>query len=119
MKLLSAIAVAMLLFTIPTRGVDPKENKLRTPLMRTVDPYKLSAGEQVVIVGDNLDKERIAEVYVCDGKENTPVTIVAQEEKKLVVKLPQTVKPGRYSFVVLLADTPPMFIEEPVKITVE
>lgn len=119
MKLLSAVAVAMLFFTIPARGVDPKDSKFRTPLMRTVEPYKASPGDQVLIVGDNLDKQRVAEVYVSDGKENIPVTIVEQEEKKIVVKLPQTLKPGRYAFVVMLADTPPMFIEEPVKITVE
>ena len=71
------------------------------------------------IVGDNLDKERVAEVYVSDGKENIAVKIVEQAEKKLVVKLPATLKPGRYAFVVMLPEVPPMFIEEPVKVTIE
>ena len=119
MKLLSAIAVAFLFFSIPSSGVDPKDNKTRTPLMRTVDPYKVSAGEQVTIDGDNLDKARVAEVYVTDGKVNIPITVVTQEDKKMVVKLPQTIKPGRYAFVVMIAENPPVLIEEPVKITVE
>jgi len=119
MKLLSAFAVALLLFCLPVRGVDPKETKIRTPLMRSVDPYKVNAGEQVVILGENLDKERIAEVYVTDGKTNTPIVIVEQTEKKLVVKVPATLKPGRYAFVVLLPEIPPTYIEEPVKITIE
>jgi hypothetical protein len=119
MKLLSTIAIAILFLTVPTRGVEPKEGGFRTPLMRTVEPYKASAGDQVTISGENLDKARVAEVYISDGKENTPVTMVTQEDKKLVVKLPATAKPGRYSFVVMLTDNPPMFIEEPVKITIE
>lgn len=119
MKFLSAIAVALLLFCLPARGVDPKETKTRTPLMRTVDPYKVAAGEQVTIAGDNLDKERVAEIYVTDGKENIAVKIIEQDEKKVVVKLPTTLKPGRYAFVVMLPEIPPMFIEEPVKVTIE
>ena len=119
MKLLSAVAIAFLFFSAPSSGVDPKDSKTRTPLMRTVEPYKASAGDLVTIVGDNLDKPRIAEVYVSDGKVNIPVKIVEQEEKKLVIKLPQKIEPGRYSFVVMIADTPPMLIEEPVKINIE
>src|SRR3954451_9195136 len=119
MKFVSAFAVAIFLFCLPARGVDPKDAKVRTPLMRTVDPYKVTAGEQVVILGENLDKERIADVFLSDGKVNVPVVIVEQQEKKLVVKLPATLKPGRYAFVVMLPEIPPMYIEEPVKITIE
>ena len=118
MKLLTAILAAACLFTAPLRAVDPN-NSFRTPLMRTVAPSMAKAGGNIVITGNNLDKLRLSEVYLSDGKMNTPLVIVSQSEKTVECKLPVDIKSGRYSFVVLLTDNPPTFLEEPLKIVIQ
>ena len=118
---ITAAALLLALFTLPVYAVDPNES--RTPLMRTVEPFKASAGERVVVSGDNLGNDRVASVFLADAKVKDPekirLEIVSQSAQKVEIKLPATIKPGRYVFVVLLTDSQTTLLEEPVKLTIE
>jgi hypothetical protein len=98
-------------------AVDPKE-PAPTPLMRTVDPYMVKVGGEVTVAGDNLQKERIAEVYLTIDKTNTKVQVTAQSEKELKFIVPN-VKPGSYRVTVLVRSVDPTLIEEPVRVVVQ
>jgi hypothetical protein len=88
------------------------------PMMRTLDPYSAKAGAEVVVTGDNLGKEAIAEVFIrADGKD-TKVELTSQAEKEVKFKVPN-VKPGPYRVVVLTKGAEPTMVEEPVRLVVE
>jgi hypothetical protein len=88
------------------------------PMIRTVDPYSVKVGAEVVASGDNLGKEVVAEVYVGAGGKNTRVEVTSQTEKEIKFKIPN-VKPGAYRVLVLTKGAEPTIIEEPVKLMVE
>jgi hypothetical protein len=88
------------------------------PMMRTVEPYNAKVGIEVVVSGDNLGKEFVAEVYLGAGGKNTKVEVTSQSEKELKFKVP-TVKPGPYRILVLTKGAEPTMIEEPVRLLVE
>jgi hypothetical protein len=120
MRLISVFVAVILMVAMPmTLGaVDPKDT--RVPLMRTVDPYTVKAGEVVTITGDNLDKARVAEVYLTlDSKKNIKIQVVEQSKESMKIKVPENLAAGRYRVVVLLTDVEPTFIEEPVRLVVE
>ncbi len=88
------------------------------PMMRTVEPYSAKVGAEVVVSGDNLGKEIVAEVYLGAGGQNTKVEVISQAEKELKFKVP-TMKPGPYRVVVLTKGADPAMIEEPVRVVIE
>jgi hypothetical protein len=88
------------------------------PMMRTVEPYSAKVGAEVVVSGENLGKEMIAEVYLGSGGKNTKVEVTSQADKELKFKVPDT-KPGPYRVVVLTKGAEPAMIEEPVRLVVE
>ena len=88
------------------------------PMMRTVEPYNAKVGVEVVVSGDNLGKEFVAEVYLGAGGKNTKVEVTSQSEKELKFKVP-TVKAGPYRILVLTKGVQPTMIEEPVRFLVE
>jgi hypothetical protein len=118
MRLALFLSVLLLLTAFAFAAVDPKSEPLPTPLMRTVDPFMTKAGTEVVVAGDNLGKNIVAEVYIAlDGK-NTKVEVTSQSDKELKFKVPN-VKPGSYKVLVLLRSVDPTIIEEPVRLMVE
>ena len=88
------------------------------PMMRTVEPYNAKVGVEVVVTGDNLGKEIVAEVYVGVSGKNTKVEVTSQAEKEIKFKVPN-VKPGPYRILVLTKGADPTIIEEPVRLVVE
>jgi hypothetical protein len=88
------------------------------PMMRTVDPYTAKAGIEVVVSGENLGKNSVAEVYVASEGKNTKVEVTSQAEKELKFKVP-AVKAGPYRIVVLTKGAEPALIEEPVRLVIE
>ena len=45
-------------------AVDPDNQPMPTPLMRTVDPYIAKAGTEVVITGENLQSKIVSDVFL-------------------------------------------------------
>jgi hypothetical protein len=120
MKLISFVVAALLIATLPMKvgAVDPKD--MRVPLMRMVDPMTVKAGDTTVITGDNLDKARVANVFVSlDGKKNIKIEVIEQTKESMKIKVPADLQPGRYRIIVLTTDVEPTFIEEPVRLVVE
>ena len=118
MKMIVLLCVLVLVPLVAVcAAVDPKESA-PTPLMRTVDPYTAKVGAEVTVSGDNLTKERIAEVYLTLEKTNTKVQVTSQSDKELKFVVPK-VKPGSYRITVLLRSVDPTLIEEPVRVVIE
>ncbi len=119
MRLALILSVFLLQSVFAAAAVDPKNEPLPTPLMRTVDPYTAKVGTEVTVAGDNLDKKVVAEVYLSANGKNTRVDVTAQAEKELKFKVPAGVKPGAYRIVVLIKSADPVLIEEPVRVVIE
>lgn len=100
-------------------GAIDNRQPLPTPVMRTVNPETVKAGETATVSGEYLDKSRVAEVYLTDGKIDVKVEIVEQASGALKFRVPEKIAPGHYNLMVLLADEVPKLIEEPARLTVE
>jgi hypothetical protein len=117
------VALLLVILLLPmmvfgASAVDPKAQPIATPLMRVVEPSSAKVGVEVVVTGDNLGKENVAEVYLTAAKQNFKVVVISQAEKEIKFKVPN-VKPGPYKLLVLMKSVEPLFIEEPVRLVVE
>jgi len=112
--------VVILLFSLQLASAGSTENRgvLPTPVMSTVNPDTVKAGEIATVSGEYLDKSRVAEVYLTNGTVDAKVEIVAQTATAIKFKVPEKLAPGRYNLMVLLVDDPPKLIEEPARVTV-
>ena len=70
MRLALLMSVLLLLSAFAFAAVDPKAEPLPTPLMRTVEPYTAKVGTEVLVSGDNLGKNIVAEVYLMADNKN-------------------------------------------------
>lgn len=116
-SLIGGLLFAALLLTAADK--DAKDGWKPTPLMRTVTPDEAKAGDTLTISGENLDKAKVAEVYLTTGEDNFKLQIVAQEETKLEVKITTKVKSGRLRLMVLTAGLEPTFLEQPLVVNVQ
>jgi hypothetical protein len=112
----SSIPVALIAFCVLpliliAQGVYPR--------MTTVEPPTAKAGAVLSVAGENLDKANVAEVYLTDGKNDVKLEITEQAAAAIKVRVPDSVKPGRFSLMVLTTTRPPQLIEQPVKVTIE
>lgn len=118
MRLALFLSVLLLLTAFAFAAVDPKSEPMPTPLMRTVEPYPAKVGTEVVIAGDNLGANIVAEVFISLEGKNTKVVLTSQTEKELKFVVPN-VKPESYRVLVLLKSVDPTIIEEPVRLVIE
>jgi hypothetical protein len=102
---------------VSAASTDPN-TVLPTPVMRTVTPESVKAGEVATVSGEYLDKSRVAELYLTNGTTDVKVQIVEQTSVSIKFKLPEKVAPGRYNLLVLLVGDPERLIEEPARLTV-
>jgi hypothetical protein len=86
--------------------------------MATVTPETGKPAADYTVAGENLAKDTIKELFLTNGKDDIKVQIVSQKEEAIQFKVPATVKPGRYTLMILTADGK-QFIEQPVKLTIE
>lgn len=101
-------------------GNDNKDQAWKpTPLMRSVTPDAAKAGDVLTVTGEYLDKARVAEIYLTDGKVEFKTPIVEQTETTVKVKVPAQAKPGRLRLMVLTTGVEPQFLEQPVSVTIE
>jgi hypothetical protein len=118
MRILLLACILVPLLALSLAAVDPKAEPAPTPLMRTVDPMTAKVGAEVLVTGDNLGANCIAEVFLTTAEKNFKVEVLNQTEKELKFKVPQ-VKVGPYKLLVLTKSVEPMLIEEPVRIVIE
>jgi len=118
MRLALFVSLLLLQPVLSAAAVDPKNEPMPTPLMRTVDPYTARVGSEVAVTGDNLGRNIVAEVYVSVDSKNVKVEITSQSDKEIKFKVP-AVTPGSYRLVVLVRSVDPLLIEEPVRLNIE
>lgn len=87
--------------------------------MISVDPTSAKAGDILTVAGENLDKANVAQVFLTDGTNDIKVEVTEQTAQSLKVKVPASIKPGRFSLAVLTTGKQPKFITQPVKVTIE
>ena len=111
------LAVTWMLLPGVARAADGSEPP--TPLMRSVQPAEVKAGETIDVEGEYLGKKQVTEVYLTAEGIDLKLSIVAQDDKKLKLKLPAKVAAGKYCLMVLTNRPIPNFIEQPVSLKVE
>lgn len=89
------------------------------PKMTSVEPPAGKAGDELTVNGENLGKSFVAELYFTDGKNDVKIPMLSQEAAAIKFKVPATVKPGRFTLMILTAGKDPKLIEQPVKVTIE
>jgi len=88
------------------------------PRMTGVDPQNGKTGDEIVVSGENLQKDVVAKLYLTDGKLDIEVPISAQTEKEIKFKIPAKAT-GRLSLMVLTAGKDAKLIEQPVKLQID
>ena len=89
------------------------------PQMQTVDPASGKAGDVLTVIGENLDQNTVAALYLTDGKVDLKVEITEQTAQSIKFKIPAAAKSGRLALMVLTKGKDAKLIEEPVKVLVE
>ncbi|MFN0165778.1 MAG: IPT/TIG domain-containing protein [Bryobacteraceae bacterium] len=90
-----------------------------TPKVSGVEPANAKPGAVVTVNGESLAKPNVEKVYLTDGKNDTIMPIVEQADKAIKCKVPDSMKPGRFSVMLLTGGLAPRLIEQPVKMTIE
>jgi hypothetical protein len=109
------VVATMILAAGLARAVD----KSTAPYMKAVEPATAKVGDVVRVVGEALDKTRVAEVYLTQGNTDLKVEIVEQQEEFIRIKVPAEATAGRYQLMFLMAGPDPKLLEQPVFLVVE
>ncbi len=88
------------------------------PLLRAVEPAAGTSGDELTTSGENLDKGKVAALYLTDGKNDVKLIITEQTAEQIKFKIPPGTKAGRFALLILTAGKTGTLIEEPVKVTV-
>jgi len=89
------------------------------PRMASVEPQNGKVGDELVVTGENLQKDAVAKLYLTDGTNDVQVEISEQTATAIKFKIPAKAKPGRVALMILTAGKEPKLIEQPVKVTVD
>ncbi len=76
-------------------------------------------GDEITVAGENLEKTRVAKVYLTDGKNDVPLDLTEQSATSVKFKIPAKATAGRFALMLLTTGKEPKLIEQPVKLTVE
>jgi methionine-rich copper-binding protein CopC len=71
-----------------------------SPHITSVTPNNGKAEDTITITGENLSKDKVAAVFLSDSKLDHKATVVDQEPTKIVIKVPDNLKPGHYNISV-------------------
>src|SRR5271165_1188485 len=72
-----------------------------TPMVRTVSPSDIRAGAAIVASGQNLGKAFVNSVFLTKGEETVALEVLKQADDAIHLKVPVSLKPGRYGVMVL------------------
>jgi hypothetical protein len=90
------------------------------PRIISVEPASGKAGDELIALGENLDKANVAELYLTDDTTDFKAAITEQTATAIKFKIPSEVKPGRYGLVTLTKRVPQSLeVVQPVKVTVQ
>jgi len=90
------------------------------PRCISVEPMSGKVGTEIVVTGENLGKEHVAELYFTDGKNDFKAPMSEQTATQIKCKVPPKVEAGvRYKLMVLTRGKEPKLIEQPVRVEIE
>jgi hypothetical protein len=92
------------------------------PRIQTVNPTTVKIGGTVTAAGENLDKNKVAELFLTDNKNDYRVEISAQSAGSITFWVQDSVKPGRFGLVIRTCAAEGSEAKEyvqPVKLTIE
>ncbi len=90
------------------------------PRCVAVEPMSGKVGTEIVVTGENLGKEHVAELYFTDGKNDFKALMSEQTATQIKCKIPAKVEAGvRYKLMVLTRGKEPKLIEQPVRVEIE
>lgn len=113
LMLLAALLVGML-------AAPPAVAQEPIPRCTTVEPMSGKVGTEIVVTGENLDKQYVAKLYLTDGQNDIEMVIKEQSSTTLKSVIPNGAKPGvRYRLMILTRGKEPKLIEQPVRFEVE
>jgi hypothetical protein len=82
-----------------------------------VEPNSAKTGDTVNAKGEGIAKADVDTIYLTDGSNDFKCEVVEQTATGIKFKVPDGVKPGRWSLMV--HTTKDQLIEQPVKLTVQ
>ncbi len=106
-------------FAIASDSASKDQGWKPTPLMRSVSPDSVKVGDTLSASGEYLDKAQVKEVYLTDGKTEFKTEILEQTQTEVKVKVPATVKAGRWRLMVLTTGVNPQLLEQPVTVEIQ
>ena len=109
MRLFLWVTLPAALFLITTAG--------RAQRIIIVEPQTVKAGDMVSAKGDGIDGASVDTLYLTDGTNDFRCQMVEQTATAITVKVPDTMKPGRWA--VMVHTKKGQLIEQPVKVTVQ
>ena len=117
-KLLGFVVISLFALQLASAATTENHDVLPTPVLRTVNPDTVRAGDIATVSGEYLDKSRVEEVYLTNGTLDVKVQILGQTATAIKFRVPEKLAAGRYNLMVLLVSDPPKLIEEPARVTV-
>lgn len=82
------------------------------PQVTAVDPPTGMPGDILTMLGRDLGRTRVAEVYLTDGKNNWKAEIVHQSARDIRFRMPANVEPGTLHFVLTTPGVPARWIPQ-------
>ena len=113
-----AFLLALVLLTATVIPL-PANAQASFPRLMSVAPDTGSAGDELTVEGENLDRATVKELYLTDGQTDWKTEIVEQSATSIRFKIPGNAKVGRFNLMVLTGGKEPRLIEQPVKVNVE
>ena len=115
-----SLTLVSVLLLVALAATPPLVAQETIPRCSTVEPMSGKVGTEIVITGENLGKEYVAELYLTDGKNDIKVVMLEQTATTIKTKIPPSAKVGeRYRLMILTRGKEPKLIEQPVRFEVE
>lgn len=87
--------------------------------LATVQPDTCKAGDTLTATGEAIGKDKVDELYLTDGKNDTKMSIVNQTSTAIKFRVPDAMKPGSYSLMLKTTGNQPLLLQQPVQVKVE
>ncbi|MCX6638235.1 MAG: IPT/TIG domain-containing protein [Acidobacteria bacterium] len=89
------------------------------PRMTSVEPANGKVGDVITVIGENLEKKNVSDVFLTDSSIDLKVVVTEQTPTAIKFKIPPKATAGRWALMVLTPGKEPKLIEQPVKLTVD
>ena len=85
------------------------------PVVDSVNHPAVVPGGVITAMGVNLEKEKVAEVFLTDGIDDIKVLLLEQKGNQLKFKIPINAKLGVFNIMLQTAQDPPVLLVQPVR----